>query len=147
MARKSSKTCYSSKRAQPSPTKTVAALLARVEQIGAAAAPASAGLDALAKQRAALENLLIELTAAGENVPRSAPKLRRAEAQVGKWIGVLEGRIARKPIRTLGAAIAKLQVYADCQGYDISTRARRRPARSFEERLFRSVLDDMRRMI
>lgn len=146
MARKLSKTRYSSKRAQPSPTKTVAALLARVEQFGAAITPASAGLGALAKQRAALENLLIELTAAAESMPRSARSLRPAEAKVGEWIGVLEERIARKPIRTLGAAIAKLEVYADCQGYDISTRRERRPARSFEERLFRSVVDDMRRI-
>lgn len=117
----------------------------------AAATDLRASLADLVKHRAGLEELLIELIAVGEHATRvrrakqSETKLHRAADRIGKLIGAIEDRIARVNAPTLRDAILKLEVYADCQGYHLGA-GRRRGARSFDERLFRSIVDDVRRI-
>jgi hypothetical protein len=154
MARKSpssSRSATRPKRAAP------ATLLVRVKELRDRGG--AAGLIALLEQWVIIEWLLVDLAdavdrldMAGEGARLSLldrqirTQLRRAEGRVTNMLLRIEDRIAHTPANTSEQTIVKLMIYGELQGYEFSKSRPRHDVSSIEERLFFSILDDLKRL-
>jgi hypothetical protein len=156
MARKSAPYRSTAKR---HPRRSIAALLSQARGLGRAVR-SQVPLSELVKRRTQFETLLARLgDTADELVPtnsgdapasrderRLSARLRRAEARLGTTIQAIEHRIAQRRSRNIADELVKLGLYAELQGYDRHNARRRRGAIPIEEKLFWSVVADLKRM-
>jgi hypothetical protein len=153
MARKSSSSLGSARRSKvPEP----ATLLARFKE--AADTKRAPSLIELVEQRALIESLLVDLGDVVDRLDRANDRgrlssedrkigshFRRGEARATHMLRCIEDRIAQTSANTIEDAVLKLTVYGKLQGYEFNKGARRRDVTSIDERLFFSVLADLKR--